>query len=115
MRFLLIVGTKFDLRSCCCSDWGGQIFMSHVFKIRESWQSPKVCWALVPQRIEIGSHCRAKDWTSWRKCGKFGTEQKSIGWNVTHTKMQEQTGLNWANEQRENWEQRKRVRSRVLW
>jgi hypothetical protein len=33
---------------------------------------------------------------------KFGTEQKSMGWNVTHTKMQEQTGLNCANEQREN-------------
>jgi hypothetical protein len=24
-----------------------------------------------------------------------------MGWNVTHTKMQEQTGLNCANEQRE--------------
>jgi hypothetical protein len=32
--------------------------------IRESWQSPKVCWALVPRGIEIGSHCRAKDWAN---------------------------------------------------
>jgi hypothetical protein len=86
MRFLLIVGAKFDLRSCCCRDRGGQIVTSHVLRSRESWQSPKVCWALVPWGIEIGSHCRAKDWVNWRKCGKFGTEQESLGWNVAHTK-----------------------------
>ncbi len=48
VRFLLIVGTKFNLSICCCSNRGGQIFTSHVCKIGKSWQSPKVCWALVP-------------------------------------------------------------------
>ncbi len=33
---------------------------------------------------------------NWRRCGKFGTEKKFTGWNVTHTKMLEQTGLNCA-------------------
>ena len=56
MRFLLIVGTKFNLRSCCCSDRVGQIFTSHVCKVGKSWQSPKVCWALLPRRKKIGSH-----------------------------------------------------------
>jgi hypothetical protein len=30
VRCFLIVGTKLDLSSCCCSDKGGQIVMSHV-------------------------------------------------------------------------------------
>jgi hypothetical protein len=38
----------------------------------------KVCWALVPWRIKIRSHYKAKEWTNWRRCGKFGTEQKSL-------------------------------------
>jgi hypothetical protein len=35
---------------------------SHVGEFRKGWQSPKVCWALVPRRIKIGSHCKAKEW-----------------------------------------------------
>ncbi len=30
VRFLLIVGTRLDLSSCCCCDRGGQIVMRHV-------------------------------------------------------------------------------------
>jgi hypothetical protein len=37
VRFLLIVRAKFDLRSCYCSDRGGQIVTRHVLRIRESW------------------------------------------------------------------------------
>ncbi len=48
MRFLLFVGTKFNLRSCCCSDRVGQIFTGHVFTVGKGCQRPKVCWALVP-------------------------------------------------------------------
>ncbi len=64
VRFLLIVGTKLDLSTCCCSDRGGQIITIHVCKFGKSWQSPKGRWALVPRRIEIGSHCRAKERTN---------------------------------------------------
>jgi hypothetical protein len=34
----------------------------HVGEFGKGWQSPKVCWALVPRRIKIGSHCKAKEW-----------------------------------------------------
>ncbi len=77
VRFLLIVRTKRNLSSCCCSDRVGQVLMSHVCKFGKSWLSPKIWWALVPRKIGIGSHCRAKERTNWWRCGKFGTEQKS--------------------------------------
>ncbi len=98
VRFLLIVGAKFDLRSCCCCDRVGQIVTRHVLRIGESRQNPKVCWVVFPRGTKNGSHCKVKDWANWRKCD-------------IHTKenVQEQTGLNCANEQRENWEQRKNV------
>ncbi len=91
VRFFLIVGAKFDLRSCCCSDRGGQIVTRHVLRIGESWQNPKVCWVVFPRGTKNGSHCKVKDWANWRKCD-------------THTKenVQEQTGLNCANEQQDN-------------
>jgi hypothetical protein len=60
VRFLLIVGTKFDLSSCCRSDRVGQIIRSHGGKFRESRQSPKFCGALFPRRLKYGSHGRAK-------------------------------------------------------
>jgi hypothetical protein len=30
----------------------------------KGWQSLKVSWALIPRRIKIGSHCKAKEWTN---------------------------------------------------
>ncbi len=42
VQFLLIVGTKCKLSSCCCRDRGGQIITRHVGKFGKSWQSPKV-------------------------------------------------------------------------
>jgi hypothetical protein len=36
----------------------------HVGKFGKGWQSPKVCWALVPRRIKIESHCKVKEWTN---------------------------------------------------
>jgi hypothetical protein len=51
----------FNLSSCCCSDRGVKIFTSHVCEIGKGWQCPKVCWALVPRRVKVGSHCRAKE------------------------------------------------------
>jgi hypothetical protein len=38
--------------------------MRHVDEFRKGWQSTKVCWALVPRRIKIGSHCKAKEWAN---------------------------------------------------
>jgi hypothetical protein len=34
----------------------------HNGEFGKGWQSPKVYWALVPRRIKIGSHCKAKEW-----------------------------------------------------
>ena len=73
----------------CCSDRGGQIVTSHVLRIRKGWQNPKVCWVLVPRRTKNGSHCRAR----------LGELTKM--WH-TQKMQEEQTGLNCANEQREN-------------
>ncbi len=116
VRFLLIVGTKFNLSSCCCSDRGVQIFTSRVCRFVKSWQCPKTCWALVPRRAKkIGSHCGGKEWVNWRRCDKFGTEKKSLGWNETHTKMWEQTGLNCATNNEKTESNKKRVQSRALW
>jgi hypothetical protein len=47
-----------------------------------------LCTLLYIPLCGIGSHCRAIEWTNWRRCGKFATEQnQNVGWNVTHTKI----------------------------
>ncbi len=42
VRFLLILGTKFKLISCCCSDMGGQIVTRHIGKFGKGWHSPTI-------------------------------------------------------------------------
>jgi hypothetical protein len=41
-RFLLIVRTKLNLSSCCCSNKVGPIVTSHVCNFGKSWLSPKI-------------------------------------------------------------------------
>jgi hypothetical protein len=67
---------KLNLSSCRCSDRGGQIVTRHVGKFGKGWQSPKVCWALVPRRIKIGSHCKSKEWMNLRNVASLKQQQK---------------------------------------
>ncbi len=78
MRFLLIVGTKFNLRSCCCSNGVGQIFTGNVFTVGKGWQSPKVCWALVPRRV------KKMEATVGQKNGRTDENVASLEQNKNH-------------------------------
>jgi hypothetical protein len=44
----------------------------HVGKFGKGWQSPKVCWALVPRRIKL----EGKRMDELTKCGKFETKNQ---------------------------------------
>ncbi len=116
--FFLIIGTKFNLSSCCCIDRGGQIVMRHVCKFGKGWQSPKVWWALVPRKIKIGSHCRANERTNWRRCGKFGSEKK-INCRLkcdTHKKVRaNRFETAQENKEKKNTSNEWRVQRRALW
>jgi hypothetical protein len=61
----------------------------HVGEFGKGWQSPKVCWALVPRRIKLEASVRQKNgridevWQVWNK-------KSTAGWDATHTKISEQ-------------------------
>jgi hypothetical protein len=77
MWFLFIVGTKFNLISCCRSDRVGQILTSHVGRFGKCRCNPKSCGALVLRRAKNGSHFRAKLCTKTRKT-RQGLNRKEI-------------------------------------
>jgi hypothetical protein len=60
VRFLLIVGTKLNLSSCCCSDRVGQFVTRHFGRVRKCRYNPKISRALVPRRVKYGIHGKAK-------------------------------------------------------
>jgi hypothetical protein len=65
--------------------------VGHVWEFRKSWQSPKICGALVPRGIKFGSHCRAKfDAHINKGKNRVLTEKCSGGWDMTHAKHKEQ-------------------------
>jgi hypothetical protein len=77
VRFLLIVGARFDLSSCCRSDRVGQILTSHSGRLRKCRYGPKSSGALIPRRAEYGSHCRAKLCTKTQRA-RQGLNRKEI-------------------------------------
>ncbi len=91
MWFLLIVGAKFNLSSCCHSDRVGQFFTSHVGRFGKCRCSPKSCGTLVPRRAKNGSHFRAK------LCTKAGRARQGLNRKEICRSKYDTHKIKWTN------------------
>ncbi len=91
MWFLIIIGTKLNLSSCCCSDRVGQILTSHGGRFGKCRCSPKNCRALVPRIAKNGSHFRAK------LCTKTGRVRQGLNRKEICRSKYDTHKIKWTN------------------